>query len=206
MFSTASLLTYVMACFILAIVPGPTVTVIVANSLARGTKAGLMNIAGTQIGMLSMVVIVAFGLEAVVNFMAWAFDWVKLAGAAYLVWIGFKMLRSDGTLPQGEKTAARSPLQDAVQGFLVIWSNPKALIFLGALLPQFVDRTQPAFMQIIVLGLIFMLLASTTDCLYAVLAGRARGLLSTARVRLVSRVSGLILMAGGVWLALQKRA
>jgi threonine/homoserine/homoserine lactone efflux protein len=206
MFSTASLLTYVMACFILAIVPGPTVTVIVANSLARGTKAGLMNIAGTQIGMLSMVVIVAFGLEAVVNFMAWAFDWVKLAGAAYLVWIGFKMLRSDGTLPQGEKTAARTPLQDAVQGFLVIWSNPKALIFLGALLPQFVDRTQPAFMQIIVLGLIFMLLASTTDCLYAVLAGRARGLLSTARVRLVSRVSGLILMAGGVWLALQKRA
>jgi threonine/homoserine/homoserine lactone efflux protein len=195
-----------MACFILAIVPGPTVTVIVANSLARGTKAGLMNIAGTQIGMLSMVVIVAFGLEAVVNFMAWAFDWVKLAGAAYLVWIGFKMLRSDGTLPQGEKTAARTPLQDAVQGFLVIWSNPKALIFLGALLPQFVDRTQPAFMQIIVLGLIFMLLASTTDCLYAVLAGRARGLLSTARVRLVSRVSGLILMAGGVWLALQKRA
>jgi threonine/homoserine/homoserine lactone efflux protein len=206
MFSTASLLTYVMACFILAIVPGPTVTVIVANSLARGTKAGLMNIAGTQVGMLSMVVIVAFGLEAVVNFMAWAFDWVKLAGAAYLVWIGFKMLRSDGTLPQGEKTAARTPLQDAVQGFLVIWSNPKALIFLGALLPQFVDRTQPAFMQIIVLGLIFMLLASTTDCLYAVLAGRARGLLSTARVRLVSRVSGLILMAGGVWLALQKRA
>jgi threonine/homoserine/homoserine lactone efflux protein len=206
MFSTASLLTYVMACFILAIVPGPTVTVIVANSLARGTKAGLMNIAGTQVGMLSMVVIVAFGLEAVVNFMAWAFDWVKLAGAAYLVWIGFKMLRSDGTLPQGEKTAARTPLQDAVQGFLVIWSNPKALIFLGALLPQFVDRTQPAFMQIIVLGLIFMLLASTTDCLYAVLAGRARGLLSTARVRLVSRVSGLILMAGGMWLALQKRA
>jgi threonine/homoserine/homoserine lactone efflux protein len=206
MFSTASLLTYVMACFILAIVPGPTVTVIVANSLARGTKAGLMNIAGTQVGMLSMVVIVAFGLEAVVNFMAWAFDWVKLAGAAYLVWIGFKMLRSDGTLPQGEKTAARTPLQDAVQGFLVIWSNPKALIFLGALLPQFVDRTQPAFVQIIVLGLIFMLLASTTDCLYAVLAGRARGLLSTARVRLVSRVSGLILMAGGVWLALQKRA
>jgi threonine/homoserine/homoserine lactone efflux protein len=206
MFSTASLLTYVMACFILAIVPGPTVTVIVANSLARGTKAGLMNIAGTQVGMLSMVVIVAFGLEAVVNFMAWAFDWVKLAGSAYLVWIGFKMLRSDGTLPQGEKTAARTPLQDAVQGFLVIWSNPKALIFLGALLPQFVDRTQPAFVQIIVLGLIFMLLASTTDCLYAVLAGRARGLLSTARVRLVSRVSGLILMAGGVWLALQKRA
>jgi threonine/homoserine/homoserine lactone efflux protein len=205
MFSTASLLTYVTACVVLAIVPGPTVTVIVANSLARGTKAGLMNIAGTQAGMLSMVIVVAFGLEAVVNFMAWAFDWVKLAGAAYLVWIGIKMLRSDGTLPVGEGGVARTPWQDALQGFFVIWSNPKALIFLGALLPQFVDRSHPAFQQIVVLGLIFMLLASTTDCLYALLAGRARGLLSAARVRLVSRVSGAILMAGGVWLALQKR-
>jgi len=206
MISTTSLLTYVTACFILAIVPGPTVTVIVANSLARGTKAGLMNIAGTQSGMLSMVVIVAFGLEAVVNFMAWAFDWIKLAGAAYLIWIGIKMLRSDGTLPTGRSGPERTPLQDAIQGFLVIWSNPKALIFLGALLPQFVDRTQPAFTQIVVLGLIFMALASTTDCLYAVLAGRARGLLSAARVRLVSRVSGAILVAGGIWLALQRRA
>lgn len=206
MFSTASLLTYVTACIVLAIVPGPTVTVIVANSLARGTKAGLMNIAGTQAGMLSMVIVVAFGLEAVVNFMAWAFDWVKLAGAAYLVWIGIRMLRSDGTLPVGEGSSARTPWQDALQGFFVIWSNPKALIFLGALLPQFVDRSHPAFQQIVVLGLIFMLLASTTDCLYALLAGRARGLLSAARVRLVSRVSGLVLMAGGVWLALQKRA
>ena len=206
MFSTASLLTYVMACFILAIVPGPTVTVIVANSLARGTKAGLMNIAGTQIGMLSMVVIVAFGLEAVVNFMAWAFDWVKLAGAAYLVWIGFKMLRSDGTLPQGEKTAARTPLQDAVQGFLVIWSNPKALIFLGALLPQFVDRREPAFAQIVTLGLIFMLIASSTDSLYAILAGRMRHLLSATRVRIVNRLSGVVLIGGGIWLSLLKRA
>jgi threonine/homoserine/homoserine lactone efflux protein len=205
MFSTASLLTYVTACIVLAIVPGPTVTVIVANSLARGTKAGLMNIAGTQAGMLSMVIVVAFGLEAVVNFMAWAFDWVKLAGAAYLVWIGIRMLRSDGTLPVGEGSPARTPWQDALQGFFVIWSNPKALIFLGALLPQFVDRAHPAFQQIIVLGLIFMLLASTTDCLYALLAGRARGLLSAARVRLVSRISGAVLMAGGVWLALQKR-
>ncbi|HEY4200481.1 MAG TPA: LysE family translocator [Devosiaceae bacterium] len=205
MFSLPSLLTYVTACFLLAIVPGPTVTVIVANSLARGTKAGLMNIAGTQAGMLTMVIVVACGLEAVVNFMAWAFDWIKLAGAAYLIWIGIKMLRSDGSLPVGQGTAARTPLQDAMQGFFVIWSNPKALIFLGALLPQFVDRTQPAFHQIIVLGLIFMVLASSTDSMYAILAGRMRGVLSAARVRLVSRISGGVLIGGGLWLALQKR-
>lgn len=205
MFAPTTLLAYVTACFILAIVPGPTVTVIIASSLARGTKAGLLNIVGTQIGMLSMMIVVAFGLEAVIGFMGWAFDWIKLAGAAYLIWIGIKMLRSDGRLGQGSAGAVQTPMQDALRGFFVIWSNPKALIFLGALLPQFVDRSQPTFPQIIILGLIFMALASTTDSLYAILAGRMRPVLSAVRVRIVSRLSGAVLIAGGVWLALLKR-
>jgi threonine/homoserine/homoserine lactone efflux protein len=156
--------------------------------------------------MLSMVVVVAFGLEAVVAFMGWAFDYVKLAGAAYLIWIGINMLRSDGRLGEGRAAPRRTLRQDAIRGFLVIWSNPKALIFLGALLPQFVDKAHPAFPQIIVLGLIFMLVASSTDSMYAVLAGRMRHLLSAARVKIVSRVSGAVLVCGGVWLALLKRA
>jgi threonine/homoserine/homoserine lactone efflux protein len=206
MFATTTLLTYAAASLLLAIVPGPTVTVIIASSLARGTRAGLMNILGTQIGMLSMVLVVAFGLEAVVAFMGWAFDWIKLAGAAYLIWIGINMLRSDGRLGVGRAGEPRTPVQDAVRGFLVIWSNPKALIFLGALLPQFVDRHQPAGPQIIVLGLIFMAIASTTDSAYAILAGQMRHLLSAARVKAVSRVSGVILIGGGLWMSLLKRA
>ena len=205
MFAPTALLAYVAACLVLAIVPGPTVTVIISSSLARGTKAGLMNIVGTQIGMLTMVIVVAFGLEAVVNFMGWAFDWIKLAGAAYLVWIGIGMLRSDGHLGEGRAGRPRTPWQDAWRGFVVIWSNPKALIFLGALLPQFVDRAHPALPQILLLGLTFMAIASVTDSLYALLAGRARHLLSAARVKLVSRVSGVVLIWGGVWLALLKR-
>jgi threonine/homoserine/homoserine lactone efflux protein len=206
MFSVTALLAYVAACLVLAIVPGPTVTVIVSSSLARGTRAGLMNILGTQIGMLSMVIVVAFGLEAIVAFVGWAFDYIKLAGAAYLVWMGINMLRSDGHLGEGRATPQRTLRQDAVRGFLVIWSNPKALIFLGALLPQFVDKSHPAFPQIITLGLIFMLIASTTDCMYAVLAGRMRRLLTAARVKIVSRISGAVLVCGGIWLALLKRA
>jgi threonine/homoserine/homoserine lactone efflux protein len=93
-----------------------------------------------------------------------------------------------------------------VRGFLVIWSNPKALIFLGALLPQFVDRREPAFAQIVTLGLIFMLIASSTDSLYAILAGRMRHLLSATRVRIVNRLSGVVLIGGGIWLSLLKRA
>lgn len=206
MFSATTLLAYVAACLVLAIVPGPTVTVVVSSSLARGTRAGLMNILGTQIGMLSMVIVVAFGLEAIVAFVGWAFDYIKLAGAAYLVWMGISMLRSDGHLGGGAAAPRRTFRQDAIRGFLVIWSNPKALIFLGALLPQFVDKAHPAFPQIIVLGLIFMFVASITDSTYAVLAGRMRHLLSAARVRVLSRVSGAVLVCGGIWLALLKRA
>lgn len=206
MINTATLLPYITACIVLAIVPGPTVTVIVASSLARGTRAGLMNILGTQIGMLSMVLVVAFGLQFVVAFMGWAFDWIKLAGAAYLIWIGINMIRSTGELGEGSAGAYRTPTQDAIRGFLVIWSNPKALIFLGALLPQFVDANRPAFPQIVILGLTFMVIASVTDSFYAILAGRARQLLTATRVKLVSRISGAVLMVGGVWLALLKRA
>jgi threonine/homoserine/homoserine lactone efflux protein len=206
MFDLTTLIPYLGACFLLAIVPGPTVTVIVANSLARGTGAGLAIVAGTQAGFLVMTLVVALGMQALVAFMGWAFDWIKLLGAAYLVWLGWKMWRSNGELGTARDERTKSRLGMAVEGFLVILSNPKALIFLGAFLPQFVDVTQPTFPQVMLLGVFFMLVAGATDAIYAVVAGQARGLLSATRVRLISRVSGLILMGGGVWLALQKRA
>lgn len=206
MFDLTTLIPYLGACFLLAIVPGPTVTVIVANALARGTGAGLAIVAGTQAGFLVMTLVVALGMQALVAFMGWAFDWIKLVGAAYLVWLGWKMWRSNGELGAASVEKTKSRMAMAVEGFLVILSNPKALIFLGAFLPQFVDVTKPTFPQVMILGVFFMLVAGSTDAIYAVIAGRARGLLSAARVRVVSRVSGLLLMGGGVWLALQKRA
>ena len=206
MFSLSTLVPYLGACFLLAIVPGPTVTVILANSLRSGTLAGLSIIAGTQLGLVTMILVVALGLQAVMGFMAFAFDWIKLAGAAYLVWLGFNMLRAQGELGEAAAGPAKSYRRLMFDGFLVIWSNPKALIFLGAFLPQFVAKSGAAFPQVLVLGLFFMLIAGSTNSIYAVLGGRARGLLSTARVKLVSRISGAILMAGGVWLALVKKA
>lgn len=206
MLQLGTLIPYLGACFLLAIVPGPTVTVILANSLRGGTLAGLAIIAGTQLGLITMIGVVALGLQAVMGFMAFAFDWIKLAGAAYLVWLGFNMLRSKGELGTAAAGPQKSNLRLVLDGFIVIWSNPKALIFLGAFLPQFVTGEGATFWQVMLLGLFFMLIAGTTDSLYAVLGGRARGLLSAARVKLVSRVSGAILMAGGVWLALVKKA
>jgi threonine/homoserine/homoserine lactone efflux protein len=199
------LLPYVLACVLFSIIPGPSVSVVVANSLAGGTRAGLFTILGTELSMLSMVFIVAVGLEAVMTLVSGAFEIIKLAGAAYLVWIGWKMFRSTGKLAMDE--GARLPIGRYIwQGALINWSNPKTLLFLSAFLPQFVDLSRPAFSQIMILGLIVMAVATTSDAVYAVAAGQARHLLTAARVRLVNRVSGVILMAGGIWLALQKRA
>ena len=200
------LLPYIGACLLFSIVPGPSVTVVVANSLARGTKAGLLTILGTEIAMLSMVFIVAIGMDAVMMAVSEAFTVIKLVGAAYLIWIGWKMFTATGKLEMGQ-AGDRLPLVRYIwQGALINWSNPKTLLFLGAFLPQFVDTSRPAFGQIMTLGLIVMAVATATDSIYAVLAGRAREALTVARVRMMSRVSGLILMIGGVWLALVRKS
>ncbi|MGN6489064.1 MAG: LysE family translocator [Devosia sp.] len=200
------LLPYVGACLLFSIVPGPSVTVVVANSLARGTKAGLLTILGTEIAMLSMVLIVAIGMDAVMGLVSEAFTIIKLVGAAYLIWIGWKMFTATGKLEM-DRAGDRLPLVRYLwQGALINWSNPKTLLFLGAFLPQFVDTSRPAFEQIMTLGLIVMVVATATDSIYAVLAGRAREVLTTARVRVMSRVSGVILMIGGVWLALVRKS
>jgi homoserine/homoserine lactone efflux protein len=206
MIDPAIILPYVAACILFSVVPGPSVTVVVANSLAGGTRAGMLTILGTELSMLSMVLIVALGLEAVMQIVSGAFEIIKLAGAAYLIWIGWKMFSSSGKLAFDPAAPQKSWTSYVVQGAIINWSNPKTLLFLGAFLPQFVDMSRPAFTQIVTLGVIVMVVATLSDCVYAVLAGQARQVLSAARVRLMSRVSGAILMAGGVWLALQRRS
>lgn len=205
MIDPAILLPYILACILFSVVPGPSVTVVVANSLAGGTRAGFLTILGTEIAMLVMVTIVALGLEAVMTVVSEAFLIIKLVGAAYLIWIGWKMFSTSGHLNM--EAGARLPTMKYLwQGAVVNLSNPKTLLFLGAFLPQFIDLSRPAFGQIMTLGLIVMAVATASDCIYAVLAGRARQVLTAARVRLVSKVSGVILMIGGAWLAMLRKA
>ena len=135
MVDTPSLLTFIVASIAILVVPGPTVTVIVANSLRNGTRAGLLNIAGTQAGLVILLVLLALGLEAVTQTVAWAFDWLRLIGAGYLIWLGLKLLRSDGDLGVPE-VQSRSDASFFRQGFIVILSNPKVLFFFGAFLPS----------------------------------------------------------------------
>jgi len=195
---------YVLTCAVIALVPGPTVTVIVANSLAHGSRAGLLNVAGTQIGLGLMMAILVVGLSSVIAAMGWLFDWLRWAGAAYLVYLGVKLFRSPDAI-HPEKAAAAPRGGFVLQGFLVLMANPKALLWFGAFIPQFVDPSGNYVGQIALLGLTAMAVALVSDGAYAVVTGRAGAFLSKKRIRLVSRVSGGFLVGGGIWLALTRR-
>jgi len=196
-------LAYVLACVVVVIVPGPTVSLIVANSVTHGTRAGLINIAGTQLGLAVMIGIVLIGLASLIATMGVWFDWVRLAGAAYLIWLGFKFLRSPGAL--GDPARIPAPRMGFFwQGFLVLMSNPKALLLFGAFIPQFVDPAGNYIGQIALLGATAMATAAVTDGAYAILGGRTGRILSARRIRIASQLSGLFLIGGGVWLALTR--
>jgi threonine/homoserine/homoserine lactone efflux protein len=197
-------LAFVATCIALALLPGPIVTLLIANGLRHGTRAALINIAGVQAGLAIVIGIVAIGLTTLMATLGYWFDWVRLAGAAYLVWLGIRLIRSP---VEGVGSDAPPPPPRGgffLQGVLVSLSNPKVLVFFGAFIPQFVDMSRDHASQVALLGITFMVIAAVTDALYALLAGRARTFFSARRTRLVSRVSGGFMIGGGIWLALTR--
>ncbi len=198
-------LAFVAACIGLALLPGPVVTLLVANGLRHGTRAALINIAGVQTGLAIAIGIVAVGLTSLMATMGYWFEWVRLIGAAYLVWLGIQLIRSpiEG-ISAGEAPPPPPRGGFFLQGLLVLLSNPKVMVFFGAFLPQFMDMSRDHVPQVGLLGVTFMVIAGLTDAIYALLAGRARKLFSARRTRLVSRISGGFMIGGGVWLALTR--
>ena len=191
---------YAIACIVIVLVPGPTVTLVIASSMRHGTRAGLLNVAGTQLGVAIMITIVGIGLASTIEAMGHWFEWIRLVGAAYLIWIGWQMIRSSGKLTDGAvPLAPRGGF--FLQGFLVAVSNPKTLIFFGAFIPQFMDPNSDYALQILIMGITAMVIAAVSNSTYAIIAGRAGQALSTRRTRLMSRISGGFLIGGGLWLA-----
>ncbi|WP_375415174.1 LysE family translocator [uncultured Bradyrhizobium sp.] len=196
-------LAFVAACIALALLPGPVVTLIIANGLRHGARAALINIAGAQAGLAIVIGIVAVGLTSLMATMGYWFDWVRFAGAAYLAWLGFKLIRFP---VEGVNAEAPPPPRGGffLQGLLVLLSNPKVLVFFGAFIPQFMDMSKDHASQVALLGVTFMVIAGMTDAIYALAAGRVRHFFSARRTRFVSRVSGGFMIGGGIWLALTR--
>jgi threonine/homoserine/homoserine lactone efflux protein len=196
-------LAYVAACIALALLPGPMVTLVIANGLRHGSRAALKNIAGAQFGFVIVIGIVAVGLTSLMATMGYWFDWVRLAGAAYLIWLGIGLIRAP-VAPLSAEAPVPPRGGFVLQGFLVLLSNPKVLVFFGAFIPQFVDLERDHVPQVALLGITFMVIAGLTDAVYALLAGRARHFFSARRTRLLSRISGGFMIGGGIWMALAR--
>jgi homoserine/homoserine lactone efflux protein len=190
---------------VVVIVPGVTVSAVVSTALARGLSGGFLLELGATLARLSMVVIVAVALEAVTGLVSAIFDIIKYAGAAYLVWLGVGYLTSRTALRVQAEGTAPTPWRQVLSGFLVLWGNPKALLFFGAFLPLFVDKNYPVAPQVIVLGLIEMGAAVIVDSAYIALASGARAALSGAGAVWINRVAGVVLIGAALWLALQVR-
>ena len=196
-------LAFLAACIVVMIVPGPSVTLIVANSLRHGRRAGLLNVAGGQLGLAIVAAIALMGLASLIAAMGAWFAWVRLAGAAYLIWLGWKLLTASAENEAG--AAPRKPRGGFfVQGLAVALSNPKTLLFFGAFFPQFMDTSRDFTTQMLIMAATAMAVAAITDSAYALLASRAGAALSRRRARQIARASGGALIGGGLWLALSR--
>lgn len=196
-------LAYVAVCLVAVVVPGPTNALILANGMRFGVRAGLLNVAGNLVGVGLMIVTVAVGLTSIVNLVGQWFEWIKLAGAVYLIFLGVQLFRSADRIVASPQAGAPR-MGFFMQGLVVSLSNPKQLLFFGALLPQFLDPAGTQIVQIGVFGVTAMVLAAISDSLYALISGRVAGRVDPKRVRAASRIGGVSLIGGGLWLALSK--
>jgi threonine/homoserine/homoserine lactone efflux protein len=196
---------FLLASFVLLVIPGPAVLYITTRSIAHGRRAGLASAAGIQFGTLAQVAAATLGISALLLTSAAAFSAVKYLGAAYLVYLGVRTLRSPVAMEGPAEGPARAMPGLFAQGFLINLLNPKTALFFFAFLPQFVDPARgPVAGQILRLGLLFVALACCTDGAYALLAGTlGESLRRSARFRERRRyVSGAVYIGLGVAAAL----
>ncbi len=161
---------FLLAALGLLIIPGPSVLYIITRSVAQGRRAGLVSVLGVELASLTHVAAAALGLSALLLTSALAFSVVKYVGAAYLIYLGVRTLLAREANPRASVLAPKRFSQLFTQGFLVNLLNPKTALFFYAFLPQFVDPARGAVAgQILLLGALFVLLASCTDSLYSLL-------------------------------------
>ncbi|WP_033321987.1 LysE family translocator [Streptomyces yerevanensis] len=206
MVSTDRLLAFAAMSFLLIVVPGPSVLFVIGRALAQGRRAALTSVVGNTIGAYVLVVAVALGIGSLVERSVLVFTALKLAGGAYLVYLGVKAWRQRGSLQAAFSgdAATADGLRTLWEGFAVGIANPKTIVFFAAVLPQFVDRAQGHVVaQMLLLGLVFNVIALASDSVWGLVAATARGWFarSPRRLSLVGGVGGLTMVGLGVTVA-----
>lgn len=197
---------FVLACLVLALTPGPNMSLFLATGTAHGTRAALMTVLGSALGLAILVAAAALGMGSVMSFVSSWFDVIRWIGAAYLVWLGYWRLRA--AFRSGPDEAAPAPSRGRwfFQGAAVSLSNPKVLLFLGAFFPQFIDPAAAVGPQLALMAVTFVLTIAAVDTTLAIAVGSAKNWFTGRRRRFADGASGLMLVCGGLWLATARRA
>ena len=193
------ILYFIIASFLVVVVPGPTVSLIIANSLKSGMRAGILNVIGTQFGLIILILLLALGFKAISPFLEGIINVVRVFGAIYLMTLGYLSFTSK-SLTDNSKKIKKFDKKYILQGLIVILSNPKAFLFLGAFIPQFIDINQPIGSQIIYFGILFMIVGAIFDGMYAVVFGKFREIIINKYINILNKLGGTLLFFVGLML------
>jgi homoserine/homoserine lactone efflux protein len=197
--------TFLAACFVLALTPGPNMSLFIANGTAHGMRAALLTVFGASLGLSVLVALATIGMTSAMTVMAEWFDVIRWVGASYLVWLGIGRLRAAFAAEALSPAPAPPGGRYVWQGAAVSLSNPKVLLFLGAFFPQFVDPSAPLAPQLTLMAITFVVALAGVDSCLAMAVGAARGWFTTRRKRYADGISGVLLCGGGLWLAVMRR-
>ena len=198
------------AAFVMIVIPGPSVLFVISRGVTLGRRAGLATVLGTELGIVVQVAAVAAGVGAIVSRSIVVFTAIKLIGAVYLIYLGVQAVRHRRSLANAFAAGVEpKPILRIVrEGFVVGATNPKMIVFLTAILPQFVDRDSGHVgTQILVLGLVCVVIALVCDSVWALAAGSARDWLVRRPERLsaIASTGGVVIIGLGVRLAISGR-
>jgi threonine/homoserine/homoserine lactone efflux protein len=200
---------FLLACLILAILPGPATALFLHRSVRDGRAAGLAAVAGNEIGIFGWALAAGSGLTALLQANRMLYDALHVAGAAVLVWLGVSAWRSAGrmeVITQTAPPAGRTPAAAFRASLVSIAANPKAAVFAFSFFPQFLPSDGPVFATTVTLATIQVIFDGAYCALIVVLAVRVRDWLSRATIRRrLERTLGAILIALGVRLATETR-
>lgn len=195
-------LAFVATAVAMLVIPGPTILLVIGQSLGGGARNALPLVAGVALGDLTAMTLSLAGLGALLAASSAAFTALKWAGAAYLVWLGVKLWRAPVTAEAAPPLPARRAMREA---YVVTALNPKGIVFFVAFVPQFLDPARPFLMQAAVLVATFVTLAAANAGLYALLAARLSGAVRRPGLRrALNRTGGALLMGAGLTVALRR--
>jgi len=206
--TTANLIAFATLAVAVVLTPGPNMIYMISRAITQGRAAGLIAYGGVAVGFVFYLLCAAYGLTAIVFAVPYAYDVLRFAGAAYIAWLAFEALRPGGRSPFQIKTLpVASPRRLFLMGLLTSLLNPKMAIFYLALLPNFIDPSQPVLMQSIALGSLHIVISIAINISIACAAGSIAAFLTTRPKWLLAQrwVMGTMLGALAVKMAFEGR-